>query len=155
MVRDVLPGAEELLQGLNCALPEFLAGPLRNAYLGPEGLTLYARKSSRLWQGAVLPCLDVATVELHPALRGLGVGKRVFDRIEALARAYRRCVYVENVLNPVLEQLLLKRGIYASYEREAGSGAEGPRSYLGFTIHPADVRGTSLTHPQRSLSYDF
>lgn len=138
MAEDILTRQERLLQALNSALPEFLAGRARAAHIGSQGLTLYMRKSFRLWQGGAIPCLDVGSIELQPTLRGAGVGKRIFDRIEAVARGDKRCVYVENVLNPVLERLLLNRGIYVPYTHGGATVTEGAMSYLGLTAHPAD-----------------
>jgi GNAT superfamily N-acetyltransferase len=138
MAEDILERREQLLQALNSALPEFLAGRARVAHIGSQGLTLYMRRSRRPWQGGAVPCLDVGSIELHPTLRGAGVGKRIFDRIEAVARGGKRCVYVENVLNPVLERLLLRRGIYVPYTHGGRPVTEGGLSYLGLTAHPAD-----------------
>lgn len=76
---------------------------------GKEG-KIYLRASRRLLGGKVLDTIDLATVELHEEFWGKGVFSQVLAQVERKAAEHGRAVFVENVLNPIIDGALRRRG---------------------------------------------
>jgi hypothetical protein len=91
------------------ALEAFLAGRQRSKWIELPGLRVYARKSSRLFQESLIDCLDIGAVEVDEGLRGRGVFREFLGVFEKVAEASGRTVYVENVMNPLLDSMLRRR----------------------------------------------
>jgi len=87
---------------------EFIESTLRNSYITEDTVTIYLRKSMRLIEGRILPCIDIANISVGEQSRG----KRVFTNyMKMLVEDYGKenNLYVESILNsviiPTLERL--------------------------------------------------
>jgi GNAT superfamily N-acetyltransferase len=91
-------------------LEGFLVSRLANTHLDEPGLRVYVRKSNRLWEGRLLPCLDIGNVTVDEEQRGRGVFTDFLERFEEAARKMGRASLVECILEPRLYAFLLRRG---------------------------------------------
>ena len=91
---------------------EFLAGTERNAWLNEKHMAIYVRRSMRPIgvSDAMIPCLDLANVTVDEKKRGGGVLTLFIKRAEREAKARKRAVYVESILEPRLIPFLTKNG---------------------------------------------
>jgi len=90
----------------------FECGPMR----------IYLRKTQHYLGGAVVPTLDVGSVEVEESCRGQGIFTTYLELIEA----GERTVFVESVLNARLQEFLRKRG----YTEVPNSSGSCPSFYL-------------------------
>lgn len=91
-------------------LEEFLAGSARNAWIAEPGIKIYVRKGWHCIADDIRTCLDVANVEVHEKLQRQGIFNAWLMKAEVLATGRFDYVYVENVLNPHLDDYLSRRG---------------------------------------------
>ena len=90
-------------------LKQFLTSPLRNVWISEPYIRVYVRKSIRLIDNIQRDCLDIGSVEVEPHKRNKGVFSKFLLKFEKTAKQLNRVVYVENVLNPRLEEMLERR----------------------------------------------
>ncbi|MES2729991.1 MAG: hypothetical protein V4621_07875 [Pseudomonadota bacterium] len=91
-------------------LVEFLASPIRNAWLEEPGMAVYVRKAYRVIDGVALHCLDIANIEVQLELQRHGVFKNWLALAEKHGAGVFECVYVENVHNEHLPAFLERNG---------------------------------------------
>lgn len=70
----------------------------------------YMRKTERYIAGTFQPTLEIANVSVPPHHKGQGHFTEFLARVEAIAKAQKRTVLVESILEPRLGKFLLKRG---------------------------------------------
>lgn len=73
-------------------------------------LKVYLRITQRHIEGKIENTLDLSSVEVGEDYQKKGYFSVLLDVFEQVANNQRRYVYVESVLNPVLEAKLLKSG---------------------------------------------
>ena len=85
---------------------------LRNAWLREPNMSVYVRRSVRILGNNrdIVPCLDLASVEVDESKRGTGILTKFLRRFEAEAKSLKRAVYVESIQEPRLREFLLKNG---------------------------------------------
>lgn len=93
-------------------LTQFLKSSARNAWIRERYIDVYVRRSMRpIGVGdAMIPCLDLANVTVDEKKRGGGVLTLFIKRAEREAKARKRAVYVESILEPRLIPFLTKNG---------------------------------------------
>lgn len=80
--------------------------------------TLYVRRANRVVDGSLHATLDIANVEVHESYRRMGLFSRMLIECEEAARMLELDgVYVENICNPILHDMLGKRGYRVVPER--------------------------------------
>ena len=75
-------------------LKRFLASNFRNQWMNGSGLAVYVRKSTRLIEGRMVSCLDIANMVAQRP--GRGTGGRFIEDAQRL-NPYE-AIFVENVL---------------------------------------------------------
>lgn len=91
-------------------LEAFLAGNWRNRWLKYPCMEVYVRKSSRVLSGQLIQCFDIGSVEVDEGYRNKGVFRVFLKRFEQIAAREGKHVFVENALNPLLADMLRRRG---------------------------------------------
>ena len=91
-------------------LLQFLAQPQSNLWISERNIKVYVRKSMRYIPWTLVPCLDLANVEVTESKRGQGIFTAFLSKFETEAAKLKRIVYVESILEPRLEKFLLARG---------------------------------------------
>ena len=91
-------------------LKQFLKSSLTNVWIAEPYICVYVRKSTRLINKKYRLCLDIGSVEVALHKRNNGVFTNFLQKFEQTAKQINRTVYVESILNPLLERKLKKRG---------------------------------------------
>lgn len=88
---------------------EFIESTLRNSYITEDTVTIYLRKSMRLIEGRILPCIDIANISVESESREKG---KFTDYMNMMIKEYgeENNLYVESILNPVIIPLLERVG---------------------------------------------
>lgn len=92
---------------------EFLKSDARNQWIQAGPVSLYLRKSKRAIEPGVLSdCVDVATITVHEDSQNKGFGAFSFIAVELAARSHGKFqhLYVENAMDPRLQNHLLRNG---------------------------------------------
>lgn len=98
---------------------EFLDSNKRNAWLDVDEWKVYVRKTSyRRFNDQLYVCLDIASVDVLPEYQNTGLFSGFLDEIIS---KYRFNIFVENIGNPVLLELLLRRGFCVIHDPFAPS----------------------------------
>ena len=87
-------------------LKRFLASNLRNTWMSGSGLAVYVRKSTRMIEGRMVSCLDIANMVAQRPGRGTG-GRFIEDA--QLLNPYE-AIFFENVQNDRLARRLERTG---------------------------------------------
>ena len=96
---------------MNPTVFDILDGRERNANVRIGHVYLYARRSRRWIDGAMVDAFDVATIQVKPdRLQGKGHGSKFFDFIEAETASRGLIVFVESILNQRFYGYLKRRG---------------------------------------------
>lgn len=93
---------------------EFVHSSSRNQWLSDGILEVYVRKSIRFFDNQKLTTFDIANIHsINPQYKGKGYFKSFMKKVESIGRP----VYVENIQNPYLVEMLEKNGyeILTSY----------------------------------------
>ena len=92
-------------------LEKFLEGPARNAWTVNGPVRAYVRKSLRPYVGGKLHCLDIASVEVEESQRGKWRFADWYEIAEAAAKKHGlNGIYVESVMNPIMEGFCERHG---------------------------------------------
>jgi GNAT superfamily N-acetyltransferase len=89
---------------------QFIESDFRNLWIRQRYLTAYVRKSKRYINQHLVECFDIGDVGVDERHRRKGVFRRFLKEVEDAAAARGRVVFVESVMNPVLEEYLVKMG---------------------------------------------
>jgi GNAT superfamily N-acetyltransferase len=73
-------------------------------------MRVYVRNTSRYSNGSLVKCLDVASIEVEPALQGRGLFRSWLRKAEEEAFKRGLSVFIESVLNPFLPEVLARYG---------------------------------------------
>lgn len=87
-------------------LDDFMESSARNNWLCDKHLRVYVRKGIRYIEGQMLNTVDVANIESPPKYKGKGFFKQFMLKVESLGRP----IFVENIHNPNLFDMLKKHG---------------------------------------------
>jgi hypothetical protein len=85
---------------------KFMAGEVRNAWIEDDALRVYIRKGNRYINRKHVQTIDVANIMSNPKHQGKGFFKAFMQYVES----YNMPVYVENIFNPALTDMLIKNG---------------------------------------------
>jgi hypothetical protein len=99
-------------------LDEFLRSNLRNSYIRENHMEVYVRKSTRLIKGEWIQFIDVANVTVEWDFRSKGI---FTGFLKSLIFDYEFNIYVESILNPIVERICLNLGfsrVDRGYESE-------------------------------------
>lgn len=83
---------------------------LKNAWLAEKHIQVYVRRSVRMIEGEMVPCLDISSVEVDEDMRGIGIFTGFLKRFEEAAKEMGRPVYIESILVPRFANFLRRRG---------------------------------------------
>jgi len=98
---------------------------LRNTWIKEKDIEVYIRRSVRIIENKMHPCLDIGSVEVKEKKRGRGTFSCFLNRFEEEAKKLNRCVYIESILNPRLIKYLLGKG----YQFVPGTSEISPNMY--------------------------
>lgn len=84
----------------------FMSSPTPNQWISDEFLSVYVRKSRRLFNNQLTECIDVANISNEPEHRNQGHFRAFMLKVESLGLP----VYVEGIHNPELVRMLEKNG---------------------------------------------
>ena len=70
----------------------------------------YLRVTKRVWDGKYVDTIDFASGEVPESKQGNGHFTRFLIKLEEWADDLDRALYFENVINPILEGMLVRRG---------------------------------------------
>lgn len=91
-------------------LQTFIESSTRNTWLHLPTISVYVRKSKRIHEGRLFACLDIANISVEPDRQQQGVFGNWFKQAELLAQQHFEAIYVESVINPVMEEFCLRHG---------------------------------------------
>lgn len=91
-------------------IAEFIASPVRNAWLKPRSLDVYVRKSRRMYHGEIVKAFDIASISVNARWRGRGVFTRWLDEAIPAIPSDFKVIFVENVLDGRFRDFFLRRG---------------------------------------------
>lgn len=92
-------------------LQAFLNSSLRNTWIKYPNFEVYVRKGYHLLEGKQAITFDVANIHVHEEARGKGIFSTWLDMVETMAHEEGfDAVYVENLLNPLLANFLVRAG---------------------------------------------
>lgn len=100
-------------------IPDYL--PRFNGQVFQDHIMAYIRQTSRYLDGEMIPTLELANVEVDENARGRGVMTRFLFEFENLAFERQRVPYVENIHNPILFNILTRRGYKILTQDEYGT----------------------------------
>lgn len=87
----------------------FIAGTARNKWLeGQDTVRVYVRRGHHLINGDVVKTLDIASIEVHPDLQGMGIGMHVINWMHE-NNPYG-VTFIESILNDKLYATLKREG---------------------------------------------
>lgn len=90
-------------------LDTFMAGKYPNLWIfGDDIISVYTRKGHHAISGAIVECLDIATITIGEQFRNRGLGMRVINHMHKV-NPYR-FTYVESILNDNLYDRLIRNG---------------------------------------------
>lgn len=92
------------------SISAFIAGTRRNGWLEYPHMQVYVRKGYHCIDGVGRHTLDIANVEVQERKRGKGIFTAWLKHAEKCAEGAFEGVFVENLLNMRLLELLLARG---------------------------------------------
>jgi hypothetical protein len=90
-------------------LDDFMDSSYRNLWLQDDILTIYVRKSKRIYQGVMVDMIDVANImTINPEYKKQGYFKRFMERVESFGLP----IFVESInhTNTNLLDMLTKNG---------------------------------------------
>jgi hypothetical protein len=86
-------------------LDEFLEADTRNLWIYTEDVSIYVRKSNRMYNDKFIPCLDLATILVYEPGKGLFT-----ELLNILLDKNIKNIFVESILNERLYNFLLRNG---------------------------------------------
>jgi N-acetylglutamate synthase-like GNAT family acetyltransferase len=90
---------------------EFLDSNQRNEWITEFNISVYCRKGTHLLtQDIFCDCIDIGSVTVEEDERGKGLFTQFLERVESIAYAECKAVWVESILEPRLVEFLKKRG---------------------------------------------
>lgn len=87
-------------------LDDFVQAGNRSEHLLLCPLKAYCRNSNRL----IGRMIDIATVDVSESDQNKGYFRAFLDEAERVAAIHKRGIYIENALNPILHEMLERRG---------------------------------------------
>ena len=111
-------------------LTGFLKSNDRNAWITELHIQIYVRKSMRSTGGPLVPCLDLANVNVTARFRSKGVFTAFLTRFEHEAKKINRIVLVECIQEHRLIHFLTNRGY--SFMPDAYTVISDPSMYKTF-----------------------
>jgi len=84
----------------------FLIGRERNLYIRNEDLTLYVRNSMRRLERQLIPCLDIARIEVEDRMQNRGVFTKFMKTLIETHPDVN--IFVECIHNPIVIHILEK-----------------------------------------------
>lgn len=100
---------DTILRAVAAALQECDPPTLRRWFYA-DGIEAYVRAGVRPMTGNPGRTLDLANVEIAPALQGQRLFSALLDGLQALAADRRLTLVVENVLSDIVRGAVLRRG---------------------------------------------
>lgn len=108
-------------------LPDMRLGS-RRWFSHAAGFEVYVRLGQRLAANGLMPSLELPNIEVAAALRGQGIFTALLDTLIPLAQARGLVLFVENVMNPIARDALVRRG-FTLYQQERISYILQPRQH--------------------------
>ena len=87
-------------------LIDFMKSKRTNAWIGDNFIQVYVRKGIHSFGGDIIKTFDVANIEQDPIHIGKGYFKSFMIQVEEVGLP----IYVENIHNPKLTEMLAKNG---------------------------------------------
>jgi hypothetical protein len=82
----------------------------RNQWISEDYLAAYVRRSVRFIDNQMVPCFDIASVEINVGYHNKGIFTDFLRRFEDFARKDNCYVFVESIQTDFLLSFLLKNG---------------------------------------------
>lgn len=71
---------------------------------------IYIRKSSRLVEGSIIRCIDIATIEIDEKYQQKGITKKLINEVMEILPVQYHGLYIENVMVPWLAEWFRRQG---------------------------------------------
>lgn len=88
------------------AFDKFMSSNIRNEWIEDYALRVYVRKGSHLIDGELVKTIDIANIQSAPEYQHNGYFRSFMRHVES----YKVPVYVENIHNPLLTDILVRNG---------------------------------------------
>lgn len=99
---------------------KFFSGQRRNAWVKDGAVCVYLRLSQRYVNGTAVTTFEIANINVVESKQNNGHFKAWYDKAEFMAQlAGIQAMYVENVLNPVMDGICLRRGFQLHHKSGA------------------------------------
>ena len=89
---------------------EFTKSKLRNQWIKEPHMQVYVRKSRRFVNDELIPCFDVASIQVKESHQGKGLFTNFLKMVEEYSAENSLIVFVESVLNVRLRKFLERNG---------------------------------------------
>lgn len=91
-------------------LKQFINSKWKNKWIKEGKVICYMRKSSRLYEGRLIECIDIASVTIDELTRESGHFTKFLEQVEETAKKEDRAVFIENVMTERFCNLFRRKG---------------------------------------------